>query len=48
MGDAVAHHLRAGEPAPHFTLTDVQGQPVALSSLWPERPLLLTFLRHFG
>ena len=48
MGAEIAHHLRAGEPAPDLLLVNVQGQLVALSSLWPERPLLLTFLRHFG
>jgi hypothetical protein len=48
MGEVNAHHLRAGEPAPYLVLFDVRGESIALSSLWPERPLLLTFLRHFG
>lgn len=34
--------------APSLVLQDVKGQPVELSSLWQERPLLLTFTRHFG
>jgi peroxiredoxin len=48
MADTVARRLRAGEHAPELTLTNVHSEPVALSALWRERPILLTFLRHFG
>lgn len=34
--------------APDLTLLDTSGEPVRLSSLWAERPLLLAFTRHFG
>ncbi len=43
-----AKRLRVGDPAPDFVLLGTDGQPVALSSLWPSGPTLLTFLRHFG
>ncbi len=29
-------------------LSDWQGHPVVLGSLWAERPVVLVFLRHFG
>lgn len=35
--------LRAGEPAPDFTLLSIEGDSVALRS-WRDRPVLL----HFG
>lgn len=34
--------------APDLTLLNTSGQPVQLSSLWAEKPLLLAFTRHFG
>ncbi|HNR02285.1 MAG TPA: peroxiredoxin-like family protein [Anaerolineaceae bacterium] len=34
--------------APDLVLRDVDGNPVRLSDLWKERPLLLAFTRHFG
>jgi len=37
-----------GDPAPDATLPDHDGQPVRLSALWADRPLLLLFWRHFG
>jgi hypothetical protein len=29
-------------------LSDWQGEPVRLGSLWQERPVVLVFIRHFG
>jgi hypothetical protein len=29
-------------------LHDESGQPVRLSTLWRDRPLVLLFVRHFG
>ena len=29
-------------------LSDWQGQPVRLGSLWADRPVVLVFIRHFG
>ncbi len=40
--------LNFGSQAPDLTLVDPAGNPVRLSSLWAERPLLLAFTRHFG
>lgn len=34
--------------APDLELLDISGNPVRLSSLWSQRPLLLAFTRHFG
>jgi hypothetical protein len=39
--------LETGMAAPDVTVQGADG-PLALSSLWSERPLLLVFLRHYG
>ncbi len=31
-----------------LTLDDWSGSPVALASLWREKPVVLVFIRHFG
>jgi peroxiredoxin len=36
------------QSAPDLTLLDTAGKPVQLSNLWIQRPLLLSFTRHFG
>jgi len=41
-------HLNFYHNAPDLLLQDTSGQPVQLSSLWQERPLVLAFTRHFG
>jgi peroxiredoxin len=40
--------LNFNYPAPDLLLQDTAGKPVQLSSLWTQRPLLLSFTRHFG
>lgn len=40
--------LNFNRKAPDAVLLTVEGQPIQLSSLWQERPLLLAFTRHFG
>ena len=40
--------LSLGDPAPDLSLLDAEERPVALSSLWQQKPLALIFLRHFG
>jgi len=40
--------LSFNRSAPDVSLLNTSGEPVALSSLWAERPLLLAFTRHFG
>lgn len=41
-------HLKLGDHAPDFTLPDAHGVETSLASLWADRPLVLSFLRHFG
>lgn len=41
-------HLKPGDLAPDYTLPDANGVETALASLWADRPLVLSFLRHFG
>jgi len=40
--------LNFNQLAPDFSLPDVGGKSVQLSSLWSKQPLLLSFTRHFG
>jgi peroxiredoxin len=40
--------LNFNRNAPDLTVLNTSGQPVQLSSLWAQRPLLLAFTRHFG
>ncbi len=44
----IAEHLKIGDSAPNITVSDKQGQPVELESLWDQGPTLISFLRHFG
>lgn len=39
---------QVGDPAPDFSLMDMNNMPVRLSNLWQTKPLLLLFWRHFG
>ena len=49
-GESMARNsqLNFNRSAPDLTLLDTSGEPVQLSSLWAQRPLLLAFTRHFG
>lgn len=41
--------LKAGQPAPDFTLSTVEGTPLSLADLRkPGDNVLLVFLRHLG
>jgi peroxiredoxin len=40
--------LNFNRNAPDLPLRNTSGEPVQLSSLWAQRPLLLAFTRHFG
>lgn len=42
------NHLNFNHRAPDLALINTAGEPVQLSSLWAEKPLLLAFTRHFG
>ena len=41
-------HLNFNVSAPDLTLLTPDREPVNLSSLWAEKPVLLAFTRHFG
>ncbi|MCW1970099.1 MAG: hypothetical protein KIH69_018470 [Anaerolineae bacterium] len=40
--------LVVGTAAPNMTAKDVNGNSLALSTLWQAQPIVLSFLRHFG
>ena len=40
--------LHVGTAAPDTRLQHSDGTEVQLASVWQQRPVLLTFLRHFG
>jgi peroxiredoxin len=40
--------LNFNRSAPDLIVLNTSGEPVQLSSLWAQRPLLLAFTRHFG
>jgi hypothetical protein len=35
-------------PLADISVQDGKGQPVALASLWRDKPAVLVFVRHFG
>jgi peroxiredoxin len=37
-----------GDIAPEAELVDTEGRAVRISTLWPDKPLVLVFLRHLG
>ena len=39
---------QVGDGAPDAVLRTLQGDQIALSTLWHGHGLILTFLRHFG
>ncbi len=45
---AKKNHLNFYRKAPDLELMDIHQNPVQLSNLWQEKPLLLAFTRHFG
>ncbi len=40
--------MRVATKLSSIELCDWQGERVRLGSLWPERPFVLVFIRHFG
>jgi peroxiredoxin len=40
--------LKAGSHAPNLQVVSADGEAIELSSLWADKPVVLTFLRHFG
>ncbi len=39
---------RTGELAPDIQVVSADGETIELSALWADKPVVLTFLRHFG
>ena len=40
--------LKTGDLAPNIQVIDADGKAIELSSLWSDKPVVLSFLRHFG
>jgi peroxiredoxin len=40
--------LKVGDVASSIQVMDADGSTIALSSLWADKPVVLSFLRHFG
>ena len=36
------------QPAPDLEIINSDGQTIDLSSVWQDKPVVLSFLRHFG
>jgi peroxiredoxin len=42
------HRLKTGDFAPNLNVVNADGETIELSSLWSDKPVVLSFLRHFG
>lgn len=40
--------LKLNEIAPDIQVVNADGETINLSSIWADKPVVLTFLRHFG
>ena len=40
--------LKAGDFAPNLKVVNADRETIELSSLWTDKPVVLSFLRHFG
>jgi peroxiredoxin len=40
--------LKIGDKAPNIQVVNADGETIELSSLWADKPVVLSFLRHFG
>ena len=40
--------LKVGGVAPDIQVVNADGETINLSSIWAQKPVVLTFLRHFG
>jgi peroxiredoxin len=40
--------LKVGDAAPSIQVMNADGEMIELSALWSDKPVVLTFLRHFG
>jgi peroxiredoxin len=42
------YKLKTGDSAPSIQVIHADGETIELSSLWADKPVVLSFLRHFG
>jgi peroxiredoxin len=40
--------IKSGDVAPNIQVVNADGETIELSSLWSDKPVVLSFLRHFG
>jgi peroxiredoxin len=40
--------LKVGDDAPSIAVMNADGNTLELSTIWADKPVVLTFLRHFG
>ena len=40
--------LTINTAAPDIPVVNAEGETINLSSIWADKPVVLTFLRHFG
>lgn len=40
--------LKTGDSAPSIQVINADGYTIELSALWSDKPVVLSFLRHFG
>jgi len=45
---AKQNKLTVNEAAPDIQVVNADGEPIRLASIWATKPVVLTFLRHFG
>ena len=45
---AYKNKLKAGQGAPDLPVVNADGEAINLSAVWRDKPVVLTFLRHFG
>jgi hypothetical protein len=45
---AMNNKLKTGEASPDLQVVNAGGETINLASIWADRPVILTFLRHFG
>jgi peroxiredoxin len=44
----MGNRLKTGDFAPNIQVVNADGEAIELSSLWADKPVVLSFLRHFG
>ncbi len=40
--------MRASDIAPSLKVVNADGETIELAALWADKPVVLSFLRHFG